>query len=248
MTEALLSWQNVSKSYGTTEALVDVSLALAPGQIVGLLGPNGSGKTTLLSIGCGLDTATSGSVQRPLGEPIGYMPQEYGVYPGITALENLVFFARAWGNRRHAAREAADVALRSVQLDGHAHKRVITLSGGMKRRLSFAAATIGNPNTVLLDEPAAGMDPQSRLVLFDAIRRLRDRGAAVLYSTHYMEEVEAVADEVAILSEGQVLVRDTVEGIIDRHGKPTNDTSGRRASLETAFIALTGRELRDSER
>jgi ABC-2 type transport system ATP-binding protein len=214
---ALLELTNMGKRYGATRALDGASLSLAARQMTGLLGPNGAGKSTLIAIAAGILTADRGSRTCAANVRIGYLPQEHALYPQLTAAENLAFVARICGITSSRVRDEVMTSLAAVGLVERADARAGGFSGGMKRRLGFAAATLGRPHVLLLDEPTAGVDPQSRAVLIELIRAERDRGAAILYSTHLMEEVQAHADEVMILHEGRVLDRGTVAALLRRH-------------------------------
>jgi ABC-2 type transport system ATP-binding protein len=202
-----------------------VSLDIRPGETFGLLGPNGAGKTTTLSMLATLLPPTSGdasvggcSVARdPKGvrRRVGIAPQTLSLYPDLTGEENLHFFARLNGvpRREREARVAHVLAL--VGLEGRRADRVRSYSGGMQRRLNLACALVHGPRVVLLDEPTAGVDPQSRENLLGAIRGLAADGTTVLYTTHYMEEAERLCDRIAILDEGRVRAVGTLEELLE---------------------------------
>lgn len=231
--QPILALTDVEKRYGATLALAGVSLALTPGRMTGLLGPNGAGKSTLIAIAAGIIAADAGLRSCAPDVRIGYMPQEHALYPQLTAAENLAFVARTAGLKGGQVREAVGRSLADVGLADRADDRAGGFSGGMKRRLGFAAAVIGRPQVLLLDEPTVGVDPQSRLALIELTRAERDAGTAILYSTHLMEEVEAHADEVAILHEGQVLDRGGVADLLHRH-------ASTYVELETTEVDLPG--------
>ena len=206
----------------THAALVDVSFSVQRGQILGLLGPNGAGKSTLVAHLAGLLNVQYGEI-RIDGEllntyrqhdptRIAIAPQDYAFYPMLSVRENFECFAAV--NRLYAAnaREAIARALDVTQLSDYAKVRGERLSGGLKRRLNLAIALLSRPELLVLDEPTVGVDAQTRSFLLDTIKRLAAEGAAVIYTTHYLEEVEAIADHVAILHRGEIL----------RHG-PLND-------------------------
>jgi ABC-2 type transport system ATP-binding protein len=213
----MLSIEHLAYRYpnADTAALDGVSLGVSRGSVLGLLGPNGAGKTTLISHLAGLLPVQAGRIVlegRPFAEAraaqptrIAIAPQEYAFYPMLSVAENLACFAaagRLTGERRQA-RIAACLAF--AQLDRYAGTRAGQLSGGLKRRLNLAIALLPEPELVLFDEPTVGVDPQSRAFLLDAIRTLADQGAAVIYTSHYMDEIEAIADQVVILDHGRVL-------------------------------------------
>ncbi|MEN3110173.1 ABC transporter ATP-binding protein [Uliginosibacterium paludis] len=196
-------------------ALDGVSLQLGRGRITGLLGPNGAGKTTLIAHLAGLLPLQQGDI-RLAGEPLAgararnpvritLAPQEYAFYPMLTVAENLACFAsvcRLEGTRK-AARIAACMAF--TQLEAFASRQASQLSGGLKRRLNLAIALLPEPELLLLDEPTVGVDPQSRAFLLDSVRALAAAGTTVLYTSHYIEEIETIADDVVIIDHGRVL-------------------------------------------
>jgi ABC-2 type transport system ATP-binding protein len=192
-----------------------VAFAVAAGEIVGLLGPNGAGKTTTLAVLATLVRPTAGDVRiagydaraqtKAVRRAIGRVPQEIALYPTLTARENLRFFARLTGLRGATADRAADDALGLVALDARAGEIVAHYSGGMQRRLNLACGLLGTPPVLLLDEPTVGVDPQSLERIVAAIRSHATRGAAVLYSTHLMEEAEALCDRVVLIDAGTVV-------------------------------------------
>jgi ABC-2 type transport system ATP-binding protein len=218
---APLVLRNVTKMYGETSALAGVDVEVASGRVTGLLGPNGAGKTTLMAIAAGVLESTSGDVVKTTNLSIGYLPQQDNVYPMLTARENLSFVARAQGVVRRSIRPAVDAALAEVHLSDRADDRVGRFSGGMRRRLGFAAALIGNPRVLLLDEPTAGVDPQARAVLLDLVRAHVARGKAVLYSTHLLSEIESHADDLYVLNKGEVLAHETVQELLRSHARTT---------------------------
>jgi ABC-2 type transport system ATP-binding protein len=207
------------KRYGDRAALAGIGFEVRTGEIVGLLGPNGAGKTTTLSILATLRVADGGTAivadhplpraAREARRTIGFVPQQVAVYPPLTARENLSFFARLQGLGGREARRATDEALALVALEGRADEPVHRFSGGMLRRLNLACGILHRPRVVLLDEPTVGVDPQSRERIFDAIARLAKNGAAVLYSTHYMEEAERLCGRVVLLDDGRVVAADS---------------------------------------
>jgi ABC-2 type transport system ATP-binding protein len=212
------------KSYGARVALDCVTLSVELGEVVGLLGPNGAGKTTTLSILAtvlepdegtvrivGLHTRTQRAAIR---RRLGYVPQSIALYPSLTASQNLQLFLRVHGLKRGAARDACRDALELVDLADRAGDPVAILSGGMQRRLNLACGVAHRPEILLLDEPCIGVDPQSRDHILRTIRGLADAGAAAIYSTHYMEEVERLCDRVILIDRGRVIASGTVAEVI----------------------------------
>jgi len=203
------------------DALSGVSLSLRAGEILGLLGPNGAGKSTLIALLAGVARPDSGSVTHAEGAParrLGWAPQDFAFYPALSARENLAVFAGAAGLGGAEARQRIDAAVALGQLDSFIDKPALRLSGGMKRRLNLAIAMLADPPVLLLDEPTVGVDPQSRAFLLDAVRALRDQGKAILYTSHYMEEIEAIADRIAILDHGRILREGTLAEICGEAG------------------------------
>jgi ABC-2 type transport system ATP-binding protein len=243
----MLQARGLRKSFGELRAVVGVSLDLVPGRILGLLGPNGAGKTTTVSMLAGLIRPDAGDVlvdgHRLAGDAdttkrrLGLVPQELALYEELSARANLRFFGGLYGLTGPVLDRAVLSALEVVGLADRARDRVSTYSGGMKRRLNLAAGLLHDPDVLLLDEPTVGVDPQSRNAIFDNLQQLKQRGKALLYTTHYMEEAERLADRIVILDQGRVIADDTLAGL--QHAHP------EAGSLEKVFLALTGRTLRD---
>ena len=247
----MLEIKHLKKSFGSLVAVNDVSFSLAGGQLIGLLGPNGAGKTTTVSMIAGLLTPDAGEVliggQRLSGDTdpakrrIGLVPQDLALYDELTARDNLRFFGALYDLTGAALDAAIGRAMALVELSDRLKDRVKTFSGGMKRRLNLAAGLLHDPDILLLDEPTVGVDPQSRNAIFDNLETLKRRGKALLYTTHYMEEAERLADHIVVIDHGTVIANDTLSGLQSR----VAETGGARANLETVFLTLTGRSLRD---
>jgi ABC-2 type transport system ATP-binding protein len=220
----LLEIVQVRKRYASAEVLRGVSFQLAAGEFFGLLGPNGAGKTTLISILTGLATASGGEVRldgqrftphdRRLRELIGLAPQELALYPDLTARENLRFFGELYGLRGATLADRVDETLAAIALTERADDRAGTFSGGMQRRLNLGLAVLHRPRLLILDEPTTGVDPQSRNHIFEDVRRRHAAGLTVLYTSHYMEEVQALCGRVGILDQGQLVACDTVPRLL----------------------------------
>jgi ABC-2 type transport system ATP-binding protein len=247
----LLAITGLHKSFGRTVAVSGVSFAVERGQLVGLLGPNGAGKTTTVSMIAGLVTPDQGTVTiagaapsgdaDPVKRRLGLVPQDLALYDELTARANLRLFGSLYGLTSRALDEAIASALALVGLADRADDRVKTYSGGMKRRLNLAAGLMHDPDILLLDEPTVGVDPQSRNAIFDNLEELKSRGKALLYTTHYMEEAERLADRLVIMDHGRVLADDTLDRLRERMPAGVDG----KASLESLFLTLTGRSLRD---
>ena len=248
---ALLEVRHLRKSFGPLLAVDDVSFSLEAGRLVGLLGPNGAGKTTTVSMVAGLVTPERGEVlvagrrlasdTDPAKRRIGLVPQDLALYDELTARDNLRFFGSLFGLTARPLDEAIASALGLVGLADRARDAVRTFSGGMKRRLNLAAGLLHDPDVLLLDEPTVGVDPQSRNAIFDNLETLKARGKALLYTTHYMEEAERLADRIVVVDHGRVIADDTLAGL----QASTASAGGGPATLETVFLSLTGRSLRD---
>lgn len=221
----MLRAEGVVKSYGEVQALRGADLAVDAGQIVALLGRNGAGKSTLLSIIAGLLDPDAGSVtvdgvdvlaDRAAGaERIGIAPQETGIYRVLTVRENLEFFGEIAGLGRQRRKERADFVAEHLGLTDLMDRRGTQLSGGEARRLHTACALVHTPPLLLLDEPTVGADVATRNQLVESVRTLATRGAAVVYTTHYLPEVEALGAEIVIIDEGHILGRGTKNELVD---------------------------------
>ncbi|MDR1849262.1 MAG: ABC transporter ATP-binding protein [Zoogloeaceae bacterium] len=227
----------------TPPALDGISIDIARGSIHGLLGPNGAGKTTLISLLAGLLTPQKGRIVidgesldvwravRP--NAIALVPQDYAFYPMLTVAENLDFFAGVQGVPQQERQRRCAEALAFSRLETVAKQRAEELSGGLRRRLNLAIGLTGEPEILLLDEPTVGVDPSSRRFLLEIIRQFAAAGRTVLYTSHYMEEVEAICSDASIIDHGKVLLAGPIAEV----------KQGR--TLEQVFVELTGYSLRD---
>ncbi|PLX90318.1 MAG: ABC transporter [Desulfuromonas sp.] len=247
--EPAVSVTGLVKVYpGLSAPAVDhLTLEIPRGSIFGLLGPNGAGKTTTISILCTLLKPTAGcarvfgqdvvSQATAVRQSIGLVPQEIALYPTLTARENLRYFAQVLKvSRRDAAREV-DSCLDLVGLLEVADRRVSSFSGGMKRRANLAVAILHRPPLLLLDEPTVGIDAQSRNLILERLKQLKSDGMTLLYTSHYMEEVQEICDSIAIIDSGRVVAA----------GAPTRliKDAPQCVNLEELFLSLTGKDLRD---
>lgn len=209
---------------GASPALADVRLSVERGSLFGLLGPNGAGKTTLLSILCGILPCPAGTVRiagvdigaerDAARSAIGLVPQEYAFYPTLTVRENLTFFARMQRIPVAEIRARADEVMTVTSLGERADERAERMSGGLKRRLNMAIGLLNRPQLLLLDEPTVGIDPHSRHFILEAIRDVNRAGTTVVYTSHYMEEVEFLCDDIAIIDQGRVLLRGVLSSLL----------------------------------
>ncbi|MEJ7603858.1 MAG: ABC transporter ATP-binding protein [Kofleriaceae bacterium] len=302
-----LSLRGLGKDFGTRTAVGAIDLDVARGECLGLLGPNGAGKTTTILMACGVVTPTRGTVSicgvdlatspRPAKGKLGLVPQDLAIYEDLSANQNLAYFGALYGLRGTKLHERIDWALGVVGLRDRARDPVKQHSGGMRRRLNLAAGLLHEPEVLVLDEPTVGVDPQSRNHIFETVRALHANGMAIVYTSHYMEEVEALCDRVAIIDGGAIVATGTVGELIARHagrgielelagdvaaaalaaaahgtvardgatlnvvpesslasviaaiegtGAQVARIQSRQANLETAFLALTGKTLRDA--
>ena len=246
----MLHVQNLRKTFGKLVAVDRVSFTVDRGQLVGLLGPNGAGKTTTVSMVAGLVTPEKGEVliggarlegdTDPKKRQIGLVPQDLALYDELSARANLRFFGALYNLAGATLDKAVADVMDLVGLSDRLNDLVKTYSGGMKRRLNLAAGLLHDPDILLLDEPTVGVDPQSRNAIFENLELLKSRGKAILYTTHYMEEVERLADRIVVMDHGKVIADDTLEGLQSRVA-----VAGEKATLESVFLTLTGRSLRD---
>jgi ABC-2 type transport system ATP-binding protein len=226
-TGAVILLEEVRKRYGDRQAVAGVSLEVRPGEFFGLLGPNGAGKTTLVEIMEGLRQADSGTVtvfgRSPWPRDIALLPrlgiqtQSSAFFVRQTAHEHLRTVASLYG----ADRAAADRTLAAVGLTGQGDVRVEKLSGGQRQRLAIASALVHDPELIFLDEPTAALDPQARRDLWKVLRDLKTAGRTIVYTTHHIDEAEALCDRVAILVDGEVAVLDTPHHLVSTSGVPT---------------------------
>ena len=224
----MLSVEGLHKSYGRVVALRGVDLEVSPGEIVSLLGPNGAGKSTLVSIVAGLRRPDAGTVfvggvdalARPKAARslIGLAPQDLGIYPIVTVRQNLTLFGELAGLRGGELRTRVQEVAEALLLDDLLDRLAGELSGGQKRRLHTAAALVHRPRLLLLDEATAGADVETRAQLVALVRELAGEGSAVLYSTHYLQEVETLGASVVLIDKGSVLARGAVAELVARHG------------------------------
>jgi ABC-2 type transport system ATP-binding protein len=241
----MVNLKNVTKRFGKKTVVDDLSLTIARGELFGLLGPNGAGKTTTINIIIGgllPDTGSvalqgSGSPRDPrIKKLIGIVPQSLAVYESLTAYENLNFFGRLYGLQGNDLTSGIQRVFELVNLTDRTKDRVSTYSGGMKRRLNIAIALLHRPSLLILDEPTVGVDPQSRNAIFDTLKNLKQEGCTILLTSHYLEEAQQLCDAVAILDEGKLVAKGTVEELIALHGGQsilTVETAKGKSRIET---------------
>ncbi|MBQ3512198.1 MAG: ABC transporter ATP-binding protein [Lachnospiraceae bacterium] len=243
----ILEVKNITKRYEDLVAVNDISFSVEKGEILGIVGPNGAGKSTTMNMISGLLVPDDGTILFEEGmkfkgwhEHIGLVPQDLAIYPDLSAKENVTFFAALYGLKGGELKKQVDEALKTVGLLEQGKKHSEKFSGGMKRRLNIACAIAHNPKLIIMDEPTVGIDPQSRNYILEGIKKLKKAGTTVIYTSHYMEEVEEICDRILIVDHGRIVESGTIEDIRERY-----QSEGKIPSLEEVFLLVTGKELRD---
>nr|WP_285889800.1 ABC transporter ATP-binding protein [Neobacillus niacini] len=222
--------QELGKSFGKFEAVKGVSFSVEKGESFSLLGPNGAGKSTTINMITGLYPPTSGSIQitgvdviknpKQAQKSIGVVPQEIALYETLSARENLKFWGRMYDLSGNALEKVVDEVLEIIGLTDRAKDKVSTFSGGMKRRVNIGAAILHKPEVLIMDEPTVGIDPQSRNHILETVKRLNNEGMTIIYTSHYMEEVEYLCERIGIIDHGELIacgtLRELRESIGDR--------------------------------
>jgi len=240
---------NLSKKYKGTEvfSVANLDLKIDDREIFGLLGPNGAGKTTLISMLSSLLKPTSGSFtingltfkenKNELKQLIGIVPQEYALYPTLTAFENLSYFGSMYGLKGAELKKIINEHLETLGLTRFSQKKINTFSGGMKRRVNLIASILHKPKVLFLDEPTVGVDVQSKNVIIDHLRQLNKAGTTIIYTSHHLNEAENFCTRVAIIDEGKILIKGIPKNLVSAQDDAHN--------LEDVFLAITGKALRD---
>ena len=256
--------RDVRRSFGDREAVRGVSLEVREGEIFGLLGPNGAGKTTTLSIVSTRIRPTSGETwvfgkhvledTDAVRRLLNVAPQAEAIYPSLSGQENLRFFAELYKVPRSERAARIAEALEAVALTSRKDDRVDSYSGGMRRRLNLGCALVTAPRLLLLDEPTVGVDPQSRAHVFDAVRSLRGRGVTILYTTHYLEEAQALCDRIGIMDEGRLVALGTLPELLGlskatevidiRLSQPPHSVAAIEALDGVRSVEIAGAEIR----
>jgi len=249
-TEPIIKIENVSKSYKGSDspALNNISLSIPANEVFGLLGPNGAGKTTTIGILCGFLKKDSGAIQingwsidkqpNEIRKIIGLVPQDIALYETLTPVENLRFLGNMYGLKGAKLKGRINECLTLMGLDKNKNRLIKTFSGGMKRRLNLVAGILHEPKILFLDEPTVGVDVQSRNVILEHLKQLNKNGTTIIYTSHYMEEAEQLCSSIAIIDLGEIIIQ----------GKPSElvDHEKGHFNLESVFLHLTGRKLRDN--
>ncbi|MDF2614026.1 MAG: ABC-type multidrug transport system, ATPase component [Clostridia bacterium] len=250
MKKTILKLDGITKKYDQNTVVDHISLEIKQGEIFGLLGPNGAGKSTTINMICSMIKQSAGDIslfgqdnRKGISEvkhKLGLVPQEIAVHENLKAWENIEFFAGLYGIKGKALKKAIDEALDFVGLTENKNGYVKTFSGGMKRRLNIACAIAHHPELMIFDEPTVAIDPQSRNFILEKIRAMNRAGATIIYTSHYMEEVEVLCDRIAIMDKGKVIALGTKEELVSLVAPEGSDMS-----LEEVFLKLTGKNLRD---
>ncbi|MCM3639422.1 ABC transporter ATP-binding protein [Sporosarcina luteola] len=222
----MLTLTDVKKSFGAYEVIKGISFQVEKGESFGLLGPNGAGKSTLISMICGLIPNGAGEIRvngklvgkhlKETKQMIGVVPQDIALYPTMSAMDNLMFWGKMYGLSGKKAKARAKEVLNIVGLTERGKDRIETFSGGMKRRINIGAALMHEPQLLIMDEPTVGIDPQSRNHILETVKSLNEQGLTVIYTSHYMEEVEFLCKRIAILDEGKLIVSGTKKDLNNR--------------------------------
>lgn len=252
----MIKVEHLRKSFGSLAAVDDVSFEVRDGEIFGLLGPNGAGKTTTINMVCGILRPDGGRVRvdgrdiwvepKTVKQSLGVVPQEIAVYEDLTARDNLNFWGSLYGLGGLELRTRVDDALSRVGLADRAGHKVKQFSGGMKRRLNLCMGLLHGPKFLLLDEPTVGIDPQARLNIMEVIREVASAGTTVLYTTHYMDEAEALCNRIAIIDHGRILTEGTLDELIRLAGEGQvvrvtggfDEAGGRRCLADIAGVKV----------
>jgi ABC-2 type transport system ATP-binding protein len=225
--ESILEVKDLKKYYKENKAVNGLSFNLYKGEILGFLGPNGAGKSTTINILSTILKHDEGEIKffgtdikdnaKWIKGQLGIVPQELAIFEEISAYKNVEFFTSLYGLSGKKLKNAVLEALKTVGLEDKKDSKPITFSGGMKRRLNIACAIAHNPKILILDEPTVGIDPQSRNHILESIKKLRDNGTTIIYTTHYMEEVEEIADRVVIMDKGIKIAEGTIPELMESY-------------------------------
>ena len=245
--EKVIEVKGLKKKYKNIEALKGLDFDLYKGEILGILGPNGAGKSTTINILSTILKKDGGEILY-FGEPInelninkiksklGIVPQDVAVFEDISAYKNITFFGSLYGLKGEELEKATEYALEFAGLTNRKKDKPKTYSGGMKRRLNIACAIVHKPEILILDEPTVGIDPQSRNHILEDLKKLKNEGTTIIYTTHYMEEIEQIADRVVIVDNGKKVEEGTIGELLDKYSEE---------NLESLFLDITGKNLRD---
>jgi len=251
MKDIIVTTRDLTKKYGNKTVVDMLRLEIARGEVFGLLGPNGAGKSTTINMICSVTKPTSGEImlfgsdlkkERKLIMPrLGYIPQDLAIHDKLKAWENVELFLSLYGLKGNRLRQAVSESLEYVGLLEHKNQMTGSFSGGMKRRLNIACAIGHKPDLLIFDEPTVGVDPQSRNFILNKIRESNENGATIIYTSHYMEEIEAVCTRLAIMDNGKIIAIGTKQELKEL----VSENGDASITLEEVFLTLTGKKLRD---
>ncbi len=240
----ILELDHVSKSYQTVEAVKDLSFSVKAGEIFGLLGPNGAGKTTTIRMALDIIKPTAGEIAvlgGPMSEAkkerIGYLPEERGLYDDMTLLDTLLYMGQLKGLSRQTAQERVESYLKEVELWDARDRKIEALSRGMKQKAQFVAGTMHNPELIIIDEPFSGLDPVNTRIIKSLLYRMRDRGAAIIMSTHQMHQVEEMCERILLIDHGERVLYGRLEDIRQQYA-----TNAVEVDLDGTLEAVPGVE------
>jgi ABC-2 type transport system ATP-binding protein len=249
----LLTVSNLTKRFKEHCVLAGSSFTVGTGEVLCILGPNGAGKSTTINILTGVIPKDSGDIyfrnvpvgqqMRAYKQQLGFVPQDITLYEELTPEENISFFAALYGLSGRRRKDAVEEALSFAGLEQHRREKVKTFSGGMKRRLNIACAIAHHPSLVIMDEPTVGIDPQSRNHILESILQLRDAGMTIIYTTHYMEEVEAISSRIIIMDHGTIIAGGTKESLkesVAQDRQYTIEIEGDGKITESQFYTIAG--------
>ncbi len=250
MSDIILKTSDLTKKYNNKVVVDNLNIEIRKGEIFGLLGPNGAGKSTTMNMICSIVRPTAGEIElmgkdvrrqkKEVIHKIGYIPQELAIHGNLKAWENVELFTSLYGIKGRELKKAVNDSLEYVGLLEHRQEFARNFSGGMKRRLNIACALGHNPELLIFDEPTVGIDPQSRNFILDKIKESNAKGTTVIYTSHYMEEVEEICTRIAIMDNGNIIACGT-----SRELKKLVNGGDENITLEEVFLTLTGKKLRD---
>jgi ABC-2 type transport system ATP-binding protein len=249
----LVEIKNLVKRFNDNIAVDNVNISIKEGEIFGLLGPNGAGKTTIINTIVGLTKIDGGDIkvfdknmkthEMEIKKHIGIVPQDIALYDDMTALENITFFAKLYGLRDGVLKDRAEEALNFTGLWDRRKELTKKFSGGMKRRLNIACAIVHQPKLIIMDEPTVGIDPQSRNHILQSVKKLNEMGSTIIYTSHYMEEVEELCSYITIMDHGRVIAKgtkDELKNLISAEEKVTFELSSVNYTIVDNVKALSG--------
>lgn len=250
MEEVILRTTDLTKKYQNKVVVDNLNIEIRKGEVFGLLGPNGAGKSTTMNMICSIVRPTAGAIElfgkdalkhkKKVIHKLGYIPQELAIHGSLKAWENVELFTSLYGIKGKELKKAVDESLEYVGLLEKKKEFAKNFSGGMKRRLNIACAIGHKPNLLIFDEPTVGIDPQSRNFILEKIKESNENGSTVIYTSHYMEEVEAICTRIAIMDNGKIIACGTSEEL-----KKLVSKGNENITLEEVFLTLTGKKLRD---